>query len=92
MRCAKSLQSLNVHRSFFGGMPPRTGNVRVKVESGSRLNDDSVVDRVSGRCLPACVNRMEPTESEVRSESSWRRVGIEVCGGRARGIAGQDCQ
>ena len=42
IRCAGSLQSLNVQRSFLGGMPPRIGSVSSSVELEDMFKADIV--------------------------------------------------
>lgn len=42
---------------------------------------------VEVRCLPAWTRRMSDVGADVRSESSWRRVGIVVSEGTFSGIA-----
>lgn len=87
MRCADSLQSLKLHRIFLGGMPPRTGSVRWRVDSCGIERDVRVEDGVVGRCLPAWTRRRSGGGMEVRRERSCLRVEIEVDGGMERGIA-----
>ena len=93
MRCAGSLQSLKVHRGFLGGMPPRMGNERLRVELGEIFREvsEGSVDKEEDviRWRPAWVRRSEGAGRDVRRERSCRRVVIVVEGGRDRGIAGK---
>lgn len=65
-----------------------------RVEDGGRRSeigavDDDVPDEASVevRCLPAWTRRMSDVGADVRSERSWRRVGIVVSEGTVRGMA-----
>ena len=85
MRCAPSLQSLKLHFSFLGGMPPRMGSAMCTVDEDGRSED---MGEVAVRCLPAWTRRISVVGAEVRRERSWRRVGIVVSVGMVRGITG----
>lgn len=89
MRWAESLQSLKVHFSFLGGMPPRIGSAMCRVEDGGSREEIGVVDGdvVEVRCLPAWTRRMEVVGAEVRRERRCRRVGIVVSEGTVSGMA-----
>lgn len=93
MRCAPSLQSLNMHFIFLGGMPPRIGRAMCRVEDSGTFREARVAVEEDGeeaglRCLPAWKRRMEEVEAEVRRERRWTRVDREVSAGIARGTAG----
>lgn len=91
MRCAGSLQSLNVQRTFLGGIPPRIGNERARVEFGRMLSEDNVgsgEDDELARWRPTWVMRREEAGRDVRRERRWRRVVMEVDGGMERGMTG----
>ena len=67
------------------------GSVRLRVELGKMLRDDSegsVDDEDEMRWRPACVRRSEDAGREVLRERSCRRVATVVDGGRDKGIAG----
>lgn len=59
------------------------------VEDGGILRDESVAVEVVvvGRCFPKWTRRSEDAGREVRSESSWRSVGIVVDEGICSGMA-----
>ena len=87
MRCAGSLQSLCVHRTFFGA-PPRIGKVTCRVAEGG-IDSDSRVEAmfvVVVRCFPAWTRRRSVGGTEVRRDRSWRTVVIVVVGGTSSGI------
>lgn len=87
MRCAGSLQSLCVQRTFFGA-PPRIGKVTCKVAEDG-IDSDSRVEAmfvVVVRCFPAWTRRRSLGGTEVRRERSWRSVVIVVDGGTSSGI------
>ena len=87
MRCAGSLHSLCVQRTFFGA-PPRIGKVTCRVAEGGIDSDSSVeaMFAVVVRCFPAWTRRRSVGETEVRRERSWRSVVIVVVGGTSSGI------
>ena len=87
MRCAGSLHSLCVQRTFFGA-PPRIGKVTCRVAEGGIDSDSSVeaMFAVVVRCFPAWTRRRSVGETEVRRERSWRSVVILVVGGTSSGI------
>ena len=88
MRCAGSLQSLCVQRTFFGA-PPRIGKVTCRVAEDG-IDSDSRVEAilvVVVRCFPAWTRRRSVGGTEVRRERSWRSVVIVVVGGTSSGIA-----
>ena len=88
MRCAGSLQSLCVQRTFFGA-PPRIGKVTCRVAADGIDSDSSVeaILVVVVRCFPAWTRRRSVGGTEVRRETSWRSVVIVVVGGTSSGIA-----
>ncbi len=63
-----------------------------RVEDGGRRSEIGVVHvpdatSVEVRCLPAWTRRMSVVGADVRSERSWRRVGIVVSEGTVSGMA-----
>ena len=88
MRCAESLQSLKLHFIFLGGMPPRTGKVRWRVDSWGMERERRVEVGVVGRCLPKWTRRRSGWGREVRRETRCLRVEMVVDGGMVSGIAG----
>ncbi len=69
-----------------------------RVEDGGRRSEIGVVHApdaasrvVEVRCLPAWTRRMSVVGADVRSERSWRRVGIVVSEGTVSGMAGVVC-
>ena len=65
-----------------------------RVEEGGRRSEIGAVadvpdeTSVEVRCLPAWTRRMSDVGADVRSERSWRSVGIVVSEGTVRGMAG----
>lgn len=86
IRCAPSRQSLNVHRCFLGGMPPRIGRARCKVDSRVMRCDSRVED--GERCFPAYTRRRSCEGREVRMERRVVRLETVRSCGTVIGIAG----
>lgn len=62
------------------------------VDEGGMLREERVADEeVVGRCFPTWTRRSDDGGREVRSESSWRRVGIVVEEGICRGMTVEVC-
>jgi hypothetical protein len=64
------------------------GRVTSMVDDGGMWSEARVaVEELVGRCLPKWTSRSELGGREVRSDRSWRRVGMVVEDGMCRGTA-----